>query len=108
MLSNLSALHPHSNHFLDVNKIKNLALELDLDVTCTVNENNVLLRMLTNRTKPDDIISLFHQIQPLTHAFPNMFNLVTIAITMRVSLTTCERTSIFRVYLSIILYSFLK
>jgi len=92
MLSNLSALHPQSNNFLNVDKIKNLALELDLDVTCTVNESNVLLHMFTNRTKPEDIISLFHQIQPLKHAFPNMFNLVTIAITMPVSSTTCERT----------------
>ena len=36
--------------------------------------------------------SLFHQIRSLKHAFPNIFNLVTIAITMPVSSTTCERT----------------
>jgi hypothetical protein len=92
ILRNLSVLHPQNNHFLDGNKIKNLAVELNLDSTCTVNENNVLLHMFTSDRKPEDIIDLFHQIRPLKHAFPNMFNLVTIAITMPVSSTTCERT----------------
>jgi hAT family C-terminal dimerisation region len=92
LLSNLSVLHPQNNDFLDGNKIKNLALELDLDLTCTMNENNVLSHMFTSDRKPEDIIDLFHQIRPLKHAFPNMFNLVTIAITMPVSSTTCERT----------------
>ena len=92
ILRNLSALHPQNKHFLDGNKIKNLAVELNLDRTCIVNENNVLLHMFTSGKKPEDIIDLFHQMRPLKHAFPNMFHLVTIAITMPVSSTTCERT----------------
>ncbi len=93
MLKNLSALHPESDHFFYAVKIKELALEFYLDVTCTVNEKNVLIPMFTSgtKTKPEDIIDLFHEIRLLKHTFPNMFNLLIITITMPVSSTTCER-----------------
>ena len=33
LFSHLSAVHPHNKKFLDGNKVKNLALELNLDLT---------------------------------------------------------------------------
>jgi hypothetical protein len=92
LLTSLSALHPQSNHFLDTDKIKSLACELDLNVACTMNEISVVLPMFASAAKPLDIIDFFHQILPLKHAFPNVFALITVAITMPVSSTTCERT----------------
>lgn len=87
LFSNLSAVHPHNKKFLDGNRVKNIALEFNINLTYAMNENSVLSYTFTDDRKAKDIIDLFHHIRVLQHAFSNMFNLITIEITIPVSPT---------------------
>lgn len=91
ILSAISALSPNSSNFLSSCAMTPLADMLKCATSLLHNEVSVLQPMMKS-TKALTLIDMYFELLPLRQAFPTILSLLTAAITLPVSSTTCERT----------------
>ena len=79
-------------HFVSIAKIlKPSSVQMKVDFCSLFNEIQVLKSMLKD-TKLKSIVDLYVELLPLKQAFPTTIFLITAAMIIPVSSTTCERT----------------
>jgi len=90
LLKSIHACAPDSNSFLDVDVLLPMAKFYNLDLSTFNMEATLAKRCLENKTM-DDIIDVLKELSPLRSAFPSIFKLIQISLTISVSTAECER-----------------
>ena len=87
----IQACSPDSNHFLDPDSLTPMIEEYSLDRD-SIRMEAVLARHSLKGKEIDDLSDIIRELHPLQSAFPILFKLVHIALTIVVSTAECERT----------------
>ena len=90
-LNGINALSPASDSFLETESIRRFSSHFKADFSLLCNEVQVL-RPTMNGEKPENIVDLFVKLSDYKQAFPTMMFLLSVALTIPVSSTTCEST----------------
>ncbi|CAF1119982.1 unnamed protein product [Rotaria sordida] len=84
-------MHPESEQFLEFKSLYSLADHLNCDLDQLQNELNVIKPMIKDENLKS-IIELYEKLRPYKEAFPTVMSMITGALTIPVSSTTCERS----------------
>ena len=91
LMKAIQACSPDSNHFLDPDSLTPMIEEYSLDRD-SIRMEAVLARRSLKGKEIDDLSDVIRELHPLQSAFPTLFKLVHIALTIVVSTAECERT----------------
>ena len=91
LLTSLAAMYPESEQFLEFKSLCSLADHLNCDLNQLQNELNVIKPMIKYE-KLKSIIQLYEKLRPYKEVFPTVISMITEALTIPVSSTTCERS----------------
>ena len=89
MMKAISSFNPHSETFLNASSLKLLAITYNLDYESLSMEVTLAKRTLAN-CQIENVHDVFIELYPLKSAFPNLFKLVQISMTIVVSTAHCE------------------
>ena len=91
ILSSISSLCPNNDNFLNFDTMKFFADHLKFDLIALCNELNVMKPMFKKQSI-SNIIDFYRQLHVYREAFPVLISVMSSALTIPVSSTTCERT----------------
>jgi len=91
ILSSISSLCPNNDNFLNFDTMKFFADHLKFDLIALCNELNVVKPMFKKQSI-SNIIDFYRQLHVYREAFPVLISVMSSALTIPVSSTTCERT----------------
>ncbi|CAF4495809.1 unnamed protein product [Rotaria sp. Silwood2] len=91
ILKSLAAMYPESEQFLEFKSLYSLADHLNCDLNQLQSELNVIKPMIKDE-KLKSIIELYKKLRPYKEAFPTVISMITGALTIPVSSTSCERS----------------
>ncbi|CAF2773271.1 unnamed protein product [Rotaria sp. Silwood2] len=91
LLKSLAAMYPDSEQFLEFKSLCSLADHLNCDLNQLQNELNVIKPMIKDE-KLRSTIELYEKLRPYKEAFPTVISMITGALTIPVSSTSCERS----------------
>ena len=90
LLKSIHACAPDSNSFLDADVLLPMAKFYNLDLSAFHMEVTLAKRCLEKKPM-DNVINILAELSPLRSAFPNVFKLIQISLTISVSTAECER-----------------
>ena len=89
LLKSIHACAPDSNSFLNADVLLPMAKFYNIDLSAFHMEATLAKRCLENKTM-DNVIDVLAELSPLRSAFPNIFKLIQISLTISVSTAECE------------------
>lgn len=90
LLKSIHACAPDSNSFLNVDVLLPMAKFYNINLSAFHMEATLAKCCLENKTM-DNVIDILAELSPLRSAFPNIFKLIQISLTISVSTAECER-----------------
>ena len=89
LMKSLDACNPLSKHFLDSSLLSDLASRYGVSQNLP---NECLLAKPALQGEPQTVLEVYHQLSKLQTAFPTLFQIFKIALTVVVSTAQCERS----------------
>ena len=92
IMKGLQACSPKSSHFLDFSELDALSKFYGLSGDGLFSTECVLAKRCLTDKNPETVMDVYSHLLPLQSAFPTLYKLIRIALTIAVSTAHCERT----------------